>query len=109
MRGRSHLSERERSARSRLTQLRHEDDLIAGSTVLMKHTCGKKSCKCARGEKHESLYLATSRNGKRTMVSIRPDLARRVTAAVQTYQRFKPLLQALSEECVVRLVKKAKE
>ena len=49
MRGRSHLTERERSARSRLSQLLHEEDLIAGSTILMKHTCGKKGCKCTRG------------------------------------------------------------
>ena len=109
MHGRSHLSERERSTRSRLSQLLHEKDLIAGSTILMKHTCGKKGCKCARGQKHHSLYVAFNHKGKRTMVSIRPEQAQQVSAAVETYKRCKPLIQALSEECFHRLVTRQKE
>lgn len=109
MRGRSHLTERERSARSRLTQLLHQEDLVAGSTVLMRRTCGKETCKCTRGEKHVSLYLAFNRKNKRTMVCIPAQFAQKVSVAVENYKLFKSLLQTLSQECYTRLVTKRKE
>lgn len=109
MLNRSNISQREGSARSRLSQILHDQDILAGSTVLMKHACGKQGCKCSRGELHHSLYLAFNYKGKRKMVSIRPELTDEVKAAVENYKRFKPLLQALSEECFERLVSQRKE
>jgi len=76
--------------------------------VTMKHTCGKKGCKCARGEKHHSLYLALNVEGKRKMISIPAELAPQVTAAVDAHKRLKPHLQRISEECFKRLVLKHK-
>lgn len=104
MQGRRHWTERERSARSRLSQLLHELDVVAGSLITMKRVCGKKRCRCARGEKHESLYLAYSMKGKRRMVIVPRDRAEMVTAAVQAYQQAKRLQQTLSEECLGRLM-----
>lgn len=101
---RSHLSQRERSARSRSTQILHDSDLIVGSLVTMKHTCGKKGCRCARGEKHHSLYLALNVKGKRKMISIPNELAPKVKAAVGAHKRLKPLMQSISDECFKRLV-----
>lgn len=108
MRGRSHLPKRERDARSRCSKIMHEQDLIAGSMVTMKHTCGKKGCRCARGEKHHSLYLALNVEGKRKMVSIPSSIAPLVEAAVDAYKQLKPHLQTISGECYKRLVLKHK-
>ena len=104
MQGRYHWSERERSARSRLSQLLHELDVINGSLVTMKRVCGKKGCRCTNGEKHESLYLAFSMKGKRRMIIIPRDRAKKVTAAIEAYQRAKQLQRTLSEECFGRLM-----
>ena len=37
---------------------------MRGSLVTMRRTCGKKSCRCARGALHESLYVSQSAGGK---------------------------------------------
>ena len=58
MRPRSHLPDPERRARSRLTQILHEQPFLCGSLVTMQRTCGKPGCKCTRGELHPGLYLA---------------------------------------------------
>lgn len=104
MQGRSHWSVRERSARSRLSQLLHDADFIAGSLIRMKRTCGKEGCRCVRGEKHESLYLAYSEKGKRRMIIIPRDCVPKVTAAIDTYRRAKRLQHAVSDECRRRLL-----
>ena len=104
LQGRSHWSERERLARSRLSQLLHELDVINGSLATMKRVCGKKGCRCTRGEKHESLYLAYSVKGKRRMIIIPRDRVKKVTAAIKASQRAKQLQKMLSEECFGRLM-----
>ena len=42
--------QQERYARSRLAKLVHDYPFIKGSVVVMKNTCGKPGCKCARGQ-----------------------------------------------------------
>lgn len=106
---RNRMSRRESSARSRSTQILYDGDIIAGSLVTMKHTCGKKGCRCARGEKHHSLYLSLSVDGKRKMVSIPAEIAPEVKAAVEAHKRLKPLLAKISSECFERLVQSRKK
>jgi hypothetical protein len=98
------MSEQECAVRSRLSKFFHDQDIIAGSLVTMRRVCGKPMCRCARGEKHESVYLAMSRGGKRTMLIVPREQLQRVTAAVTTYQQAKKLLQKLSEQCQSRLI-----
>jgi hypothetical protein len=83
--------------------------MIAGSLVTMKHTCGKKGCRCARGEKHHSLYLALNLKGKRKMISIPADIAPKVRDAVKAHKRLKELMHIISEESFKRVVKPRKE
>ena len=105
----SSWSDRERAARSRLLQLLRDRDFIAGSLVTMRRVCGKPTCRCARGEKHESLYLALTVQGKRTMVIVPRQRIEAVTAAVQTYKRAWDLQKKVSEECFARLLTQAKK
>jgi hypothetical protein len=109
MKSRTQLPQSECAVRSRLCQILHEQDLIAGSLVTMRRVCGKPTCRCARGEKHESLYLALSVKGKRTMVIVARERVEAVTAAVEAYKRVSQLQKKLSEECFARLMLATKE
>ncbi len=40
------------------------DEIINGGVYSQRVRCGKKNCKCARGETHTAFYFFTSRNGK---------------------------------------------
>ena len=97
MRPRSHLPAFERRIRSRLTSLVRSEGLLRGNLVTLKNTCGKPRCRCQRGERHESLYLAQSRQGKSYMRYIPQGWHVRVRAWVERYQEVQQLLESLSE------------
>ena len=104
MRHRSHLSERERESRSRLTPLVHEQDFVMGGLVEMKNTCGKRNCKCTRGQKHHSLYLSFRYRGKRRMVCIPKSCHAQIRKAVKNYQSVRRLTEVVTEECFERII-----
>ena len=58
---RAQLPPKDRAARSRLIHWLSAaaQPLARASLVTMARTCGKKGCKCAQGERHVSLYLAS--------------------------------------------------
>lgn len=107
MASRSQWSQRECAVRSRLAQLLHEQDFIAGSLVTMRRVCGKPTCRCARGQKHVSTYLALNINGKRAMVIVPKEQLEAIRNAVETYKRVGRLQKTLSNECRERLMRKA--
>lgn len=102
---RNQFSREERATRSRLAQLLHEHEVIAGSVVSMARCCGKKGCHCQHGGKHVSLYLSVKLEGKRRMVYIPPELEKQVRRAVDAYRETEQLTQTLSETCVSRVIK----
>ena len=109
MRHRSHLSASERSARSKLARLAHEDPILCGSVVRMNRKCGKPNCKCTRGERHESLCLAMKVAGKRKMVHIPKELEASVIEAVEDYQKMKTLMEEVSQGCLDRFLREKEE
>ena len=109
MPSRSYYGARERAARSRLAQLLHKHEVIAGSVVTMARRCGKKGCHCMHGEKHVSLYLSTKEGGKRRMIYIPPDLEERVRRAVGAYRESQELVQTVSEASLGRVLQKKRE
>jgi len=94
---RAHLSAEERKLRSRLIQLVRSEGLVRGNLVTMRNTCGKPNCKCQRGQKHESLYLAQSRKGKHHMQYVPRGWHLRIRAWVGRYQEIQRLVESLSE------------
>jgi hypothetical protein len=106
MKPRSHLPAVERRIRSRLTSLVPTQGLLRGNLVTLKNTCGKPNCRCQRGEKHESLYLAQSRQGKPYMRYIPQGWHVQVRAWVQRYQEVQQLLESLSERYWQRVEKR---
>lgn len=88
--------------RRRATLARTVPDLqqiLRGSLVERFVTCGKSTCKCARGERHGPLYyLTVSRPGGRSQgLYIAPDRLPEIRAWLANYQRLKGHLEAISE------------
>ena len=87
----------DRSLRSRLTKLVHSGPLLHGTLSLRRVTCGKKGCRCTRGERHPALYLISGRGGKIRQVFIPKELEKEVREWVGTYRDVQNLLARLSE------------
>lgn len=98
MRNRSHLSERQRDIRSRICALVHNQPLIRGTLSVLRNRCGNPNCKCAHGEKHESLYLVQSRKGKRHARCIPKELRPEVSEWVAHHQKIEELLEEISRD-----------
>ena len=109
MRPRSHFPDPERRARSRLTQILHEEPFVLGSLVTMKRTCGKPGCKCTRGELHPGLYLALRVGGKRKMIHVPQSLEAQVRQWVETYQEVWRLMEKVSQACYQRFLQEKQQ
>jgi hypothetical protein len=93
---RARMGEKERELRSQLAKLVHGSGLIRGTLAVRERTCGKPGCKCARGEKHASLYLVAAYDGKYRQVFIPSALEDAVRLWVANHQRARELLEEIS-------------
>ena len=103
MKPRAAMPAPEREARSRLAQLAHAGEFLRGNLTLMRHTCGKPSCRCARGEKHESWYVCYSEGGRKKMVSVSREMLGQVRDWIARHRRAKGCLESLSAAGLRRL------
>jgi hypothetical protein len=87
----------ERGRRSRIAQLAHSNRLLRGTLSIRSQTCGKATCRCARGELHVTLYLVQSHHGKPRQLYIARAWEARVRQAVKDYQELQALLEELSQ------------
>ena len=62
--------------------------LIRGSFGTRARVCGDGSCRCARGELHESKYLTATDQGKVRQVHVPASEEAAVAAGVARYRRF---------------------
>lgn len=104
MRHRRHLPEQERIARSRVTKLLHDKPFVAGGLVRMTRTCGKANCKCTRGDKHVSWYLATRYKEARKMISIPRTWEKNVFEWVRAYKEIMRQMDIISQHCLERFM-----
>jgi hypothetical protein len=103
MKHRSHLPVKERTARSKLSKLVHDKPFVTGSLVKMTRTCGKATCKCMKGDKHVSWYLATRHKAARKMICIPRAQEQEVKEWVNTYQEITKHIDTVSQQCLERL------
>lgn len=94
---RSKMSAQERSVRSRLAQLAGTKALIHATLTVRYVTCGKKGCRCTRGERHRAVYRVSSAKGKKRQVFVPSALEEEVRAWVRNYRRAAELLEQVSE------------
>ena len=99
----SQLPPKDRAARSRLIRLLAADNPLArASLVSMARTCGNKGCKCAQGEKHVSLYLATRVGKTRKMIYVPPELEDPARTLVENLRKAEELIEAMSQASLER-------
>jgi hypothetical protein len=73
------------------------ENFSEGSVYPLAHTCGKKSCKCYRGEKHISYYLSFNRNGKTKMYYVPQKKLEEAKKWINNYSKLKTLIKELSD------------
>lgn len=103
---RSQMSARERDFRSQLAKLVHGTGILRGSLTQRERTCGKPTCKCAKGEKHSSLYLVFSEGGKYRQLFVPKDLEEEVRSWVSNHHKARELLEEISRIHRERIVKR---
>ena len=106
MRHRSQFSRRQRDLQSRVVSLLHEGPLMKAATYILRNTCGKPNCRCATGKKHETPYVARTREGKRQARTIPKELRDEVPKWIERYREIERLLEELSEESWQELAKR---
>ena len=104
MRNKSSMTRAEREARSKAVKIVSSELFVQGSLIEMARVCGKKNCKCTRGEKHISLYLAVRKDNKRKMIFIPKNLEKEARLLVKAYQKIKRSLETISDNCIKRLI-----
>lgn len=83
-------------ARSRLVQLLSQQGIIRGSLLVRRRVCGKPGCKCARGQKHESLYLVITDKGRTRQLYVPKDFEPLVRRWVEDYHQARELMEEIS-------------
>jgi len=77
--------------------LRERGPLIRGSFGTRARLCGNPTCRCTRGELHESKYLSASDGGKARQVHVPVQDEVEVAAGVERYRRFRQMRAQLAE------------
>lgn len=94
---RTQFPPRLRALRSKLAKLVHDEPMLRGTLSTRRVTCGKPSCRCARGEKHLCVYLTCSRRGRVEQFYVPRDLEEQVERWVRNYRTARELLEQISE------------
>jgi len=71
--------------------------MLQGSLVTMKRQCGKEGCRCARGHKHVSLYLAARVEDKRKMLYVPAELEDKLRRWVEDGRKAASLIEAVCQ------------
>jgi hypothetical protein len=109
MRHRGQFTRSERSARSRLAKLVHEQPFLCGSLVSLHRVCGKEGCKCTQGELHPGLCIALRVGEKRKMIYVPQALEKTARRWVATYQEAWQLMEKISQVCLERFLRGKKK
>jgi hypothetical protein len=75
----------------------------------MQRTCGKKNCRCQKGQKHAALCLAIRLGNERKMIYIPHPLEGMVRRWVETGQEVDGLPDVISQQCLETFLVKKKE
>jgi len=96
------LLKKRREAAKQRPQL---EKVLRGSIVIVKRSCGKAGCRCQRGQKHQSLYVSQSNNGKTRMIYIPHKAEDETRRWVDNYRALKNTLEKISEINIQMLTK----
>jgi hypothetical protein len=106
---RAKMPPQERQLRSRLAQLVHNAPFMRAGLTLRKVTCGKDTCRCAKGERHLALYATCRIDGKPRQVFVPKHLEQEVRQWVANYQEILEKLDGVSEQAWEQLKERKKK
>jgi len=87
------LAARNRAAAKSLASCRR---LIKASLCAMRLKCGKPSCRCAQGVRHEALAFTYKLKGRSMLLHVPKAMAREARQAAADYAKLKKLVERLS-------------
>ena len=90
------MSPQERRLRSELRRILNGSGVLHGTLVRRRRVCGKPNCRCARGQKHESLYLVVTEGGTSRQLYVPKDWEPTVRQWVQQYRKARELMEEVS-------------
>jgi hypothetical protein len=85
---------------ARVKQLAADKPVLAASLVEIARKCGRKTCRCEKGEKHVGQYLTFKEAGKTRTVYVPVDMVEEVKEWIQEHHRIKALDKEISQLCV---------
>lgn len=74
------------------------EPLIKGSVYTLRRRCSKPSCRCARGEKHETVVMTASIGGKTRLWTLSEDQIAELRRRTERYRQFRRARAQLIKE-----------
>lgn len=97
------------SSRSKPTDRTAAAPLLRGSLITLRRRCGKRSCRCARGQPHCSPALSVSTKGKTNILTLPPDLLQEVRGALRRYRHQQQSLERQAEAGLRQLARRLQQ
>lgn len=88
-----------------LARIRALGPMVHGSLVEAARTCGKKGCRCARGEPHTAFYLSRRIDGKTRLEHVSGGDVETVRRWRETHERLRALVEELTTALLEELRK----
>jgi len=86
-----------RQSVSKLHSLLRGKRYLRGTPVTRNIKCGKSNCKCAKGDRHVTLYISRSKNGKSQVVLVPRTKWDEIKEMVQNYKEMQSLVEVVSD------------
>lgn len=77
--------------------------LLRGTLTTFRRRCGKPSCRCATGERHESPALTFTEAGRTVTITLSAGEVAEVAAALARYETARAELEAQADAGLARL------
>ena len=100
---RTQMTSKERESRSRLKPCIGWGEFTRGTLTIREHTCGNAGCKCYKGDKHKSMYITRSKDGRIQQLYIPKEKQVQVKQWVKRYREVLELLEKISDSYWDRL------
>ena len=71
-----------------LRALQRDAPMVQGSLYLLRRKCGKRTCRCARGELHPTWVLTRTEEGRHRLYSVPADQRGRLRPLAREYRRW---------------------
>jgi len=99
------LLKRRKQMRNKMNNL---GPILQGSVTTVAVRCGNPNCRCTRGQRHRSICLSYSRQGKTQMFYLGHKLAPKAQEWVDNYRQLRRIVQELSD-INIAVLKKERE